>query len=170
MVELKIKGEGAWAQSTNCVANDGEDMSYNIQNSKVERMHDIEKNLNNDFDHVDGLENIEINIGSPTYVNITEDNGREKRKTFRSRDNVTHRMLTHLDCIAKAMEFFENLDDNEHENNERDDANEHSDSDDSKYYLGDAGYPRMKGYLGPCKGERYHLPDYRRAEREKRNI
>jgi hypothetical protein len=34
-----------------------------------------------------------------------------------------------------------------------------------KYYLVDAGYPLMKGYLTPYKGERYHLPDFRRASR-----
>ncbi|KAK3189130.1 hypothetical protein Dsin_028691 [Dipteronia sinensis] len=54
--------EGAWAPSTNFVPNDGEDRSYNEQNSEVDRMHDIEENLNNDFDRVDGLENIEINM------------------------------------------------------------------------------------------------------------
>ena len=64
----------------------------------------MEENLNNDFDRVDGLENIEMNIGSPTYVNTTEDNGRKKRKTFWSRDKVADRMLTHLDRIAKAVE------------------------------------------------------------------
>ncbi|KAH9688209.1 DDE Tnp4 domain-containing protein [Citrus sinensis] len=32
-----------------------------------------------------------------------------------------------------------------------------------KYYLVDAGYPHMTGYLGPYKGERYHLPDFRRG-------
>ncbi|CAN6554545.1 unnamed protein product [Malus baccata var. baccata] len=32
-----------------------------------------------------------------------------------------------------------------------------------KYYLIDAGYPQMRGYLGPCKGERYHHPDFRRG-------
>ena len=31
-----------------------------------------------------------------------------------------------------------------------------------KYYLVDAGYPQIKGYLGPYKGEQYHLPDFRR--------
>ncbi|KAH1097141.1 hypothetical protein J1N35_014062 [Gossypium stocksii] len=31
-----------------------------------------------------------------------------------------------------------------------------------KYYLVDSGYPQMKGYLGPYKGQRYHLPDFRR--------
>ncbi|KAM3266436.1 putative nuclease HARBI1 [Capsicum annuum] len=31
-----------------------------------------------------------------------------------------------------------------------------------KYYLVDLGYPTMIGYLGPYKGERYHLPDFRR--------
>ncbi|XP_057452625.1 uncharacterized protein LOC130744460 [Lotus japonicus] len=30
-----------------------------------------------------------------------------------------------------------------------------------KYYLVDAGYPNMKGYLAPYKGERYHIPDFR---------
>jgi hypothetical protein len=30
-----------------------------------------------------------------------------------------------------------------------------------KYYLVDAGYPNMKGYLSPYKGERYHIPDFR---------
>ncbi|KAH9686249.1 DDE Tnp4 domain-containing protein [Citrus sinensis] len=32
-----------------------------------------------------------------------------------------------------------------------------------KYYLVDAGYPQIKGFLGPYKGERYHLPDFRRG-------
>nr|KJB67001.1 hypothetical protein B456_010G169600 [Gossypium raimondii] len=31
-----------------------------------------------------------------------------------------------------------------------------------KYYLIDSGYPQMKGYLGPYRGQRYHLPDFRR--------
>ncbi|CAN6551344.1 unnamed protein product [Malus baccata var. baccata] len=31
----------------------------------------------------------------------------------------------------------------------------------SKYYLVDAGYPHMNGYIGPYRGERYHLPDFR---------
>ncbi|XP_040367394.1 protein ALP1-like [Rosa chinensis] len=33
-----------------------------------------------------------------------------------------------------------------------------------KYYVVDAGYPQMKGYLGPYKGERYHLPHFRRGD------
>ncbi|KAK2634649.1 hypothetical protein Ddye_029441, partial [Dipteronia dyeriana] len=33
-----------------------------------------------------------------------------------------------------------------------------------KYYLVDAGYPQMKGFLGPYKGERYHLPHFHRGE------
>ena len=32
-----------------------------------------------------------------------------------------------------------------------------------KYYLVDAGYPQIRGYLGPYKGERYHLSDFRRG-------
>jgi hypothetical protein len=32
-----------------------------------------------------------------------------------------------------------------------------------KYYLIDARYPHMKGYMGPYKGERYHLPDFHRG-------
>ncbi|XP_059591724.1 protein ALP1-like [Vitis vinifera] len=36
-----------------------------------------------------------------------------------------------------------------------------------KYYLVDAGYPQMSGYLGPYKGERYHLPDFRRGSSPK---
>ncbi|KAK2648063.1 hypothetical protein Ddye_015552 [Dipteronia dyeriana] len=32
---------------------------------------------------------------------------------------------------------------------------------DDKYYLVDAGYANMKGYLAPYKGERYHLPVFR---------
>ncbi|KAK5836059.1 hypothetical protein PVK06_011806 [Gossypium arboreum] len=32
-----------------------------------------------------------------------------------------------------------------------------------KYYLVDYGYPQMKGYLGPYRGQRYHLPDFRRG-------
>ncbi|ONI29241.1 hypothetical protein PRUPE_1G189200 [Prunus persica] len=41
-----------------------------------------------------------------------------------------------------------------------------------KYYLVDAGYPQIKGYLGPYKGKRYHLPDFRRGSqpREKKEI
>ncbi|RVW31297.1 hypothetical protein CK203_112139 [Vitis vinifera] len=31
-----------------------------------------------------------------------------------------------------------------------------------KYYLVDAGYPQMSGYLGLYKSEHYHLPDFRR--------
>ncbi|XP_021750511.1 uncharacterized protein LOC110716197 [Chenopodium quinoa] len=27
----------------------------------------------------------------------------------------------------------------------------------------DAGYPNMKGFLAPFKGERYHVPDFRRS-------
>jgi hypothetical protein len=34
-----------------------------------------------------------------------------------------------------------------------------------KYYLVDAGYLLIKGYLTPYKGERYHIPDFRRAGR-----
>ena len=33
-----------------------------------------------------------------------------------------------------------------------------------KYYLVDAGYPQMKGFLGPYKGERYHLSHFRKGE------
>ena len=32
----------------------------------------------------------------------------------------------------------------------------------SKYYLVDVGYPNEYDYLGPYKGERYHLEDFRR--------
>ncbi|PPD95711.1 hypothetical protein GOBAR_DD07267 [Gossypium barbadense] len=32
-----------------------------------------------------------------------------------------------------------------------------------KYHLVDSGYPQMKGYLGPYRGQRYHLPDFRRG-------
>ncbi|KAH9744467.1 DDE Tnp4 domain-containing protein [Citrus sinensis] len=32
-----------------------------------------------------------------------------------------------------------------------------------KYYLVDAGYPELCGYLGPYKGERYHLPEFCRG-------
>ncbi|XP_016672600.1 uncharacterized protein [Gossypium hirsutum] len=32
-----------------------------------------------------------------------------------------------------------------------------------KYYLVDFGYPQMKCYLGPYRGQRYHLPDFRRG-------
>ncbi|KAH1047753.1 hypothetical protein J1N35_038537 [Gossypium stocksii] len=32
-----------------------------------------------------------------------------------------------------------------------------------KYYLVDSGYPQMKGYLGPYRGQRYHLPNFRRG-------
>ncbi|XP_061371900.1 uncharacterized protein LOC133314437 [Gastrolobium bilobum] len=30
-----------------------------------------------------------------------------------------------------------------------------------KYYVVDVGYPNMKGYLAPFKGERYHFSDFR---------
>ncbi|CAN6576854.1 unnamed protein product [Malus baccata var. baccata] len=33
-----------------------------------------------------------------------------------------------------------------------------------KYYLVDVGYPQMSGYLGPYKGERYHIPDFCRGK------
>jgi hypothetical protein len=36
-----------------------------------------------------------------------------------------------------------------------------------KYYLVDAGYPHMKGYMGPYKGERYHLLDFRRGSQSR---
>ena len=29
-----------------------------------------------------------------------------------------------------------------------------------KYYLVDASYPKMSGYLGPYKGKHYHLLDF----------
>ena len=32
-----------------------------------------------------------------------------------------------------------------------------------KYYHVDAGYPNRLGYLSPYKGERYHIPDWRRG-------
>ncbi|KAF7839707.1 putative nuclease HARBI1 [Senna tora] len=32
-----------------------------------------------------------------------------------------------------------------------------------KYYLVDSGYPTTTEFLGPYKGDRYHLPDFRRA-------
>ena len=34
-----------------------------------------------------------------------------------------------------------------------------------KYYLVDAEYSLRNGYLKPYKGEKYHLPDFRRAGR-----
>ncbi|KAJ9145635.1 hypothetical protein P3X46_027997 [Hevea brasiliensis] len=34
-----------------------------------------------------------------------------------------------------------------------------------KYYLVDAGYQQMEGYLAPYKGTRYHLPDFQRGGR-----
>lgn len=34
-----------------------------------------------------------------------------------------------------------------------------------KYYLVDAGYPNIPGFLAPYKGHRYHLPDFRRSSR-----
>ncbi|KAK9285347.1 hypothetical protein L1049_024538 [Liquidambar formosana] len=34
---------------------------------------------------------------------------------------------------------------------------------DEKYYLVDAGYPNMKGFLAPYKGERYHLSHFHRG-------
>jgi hypothetical protein len=33
-----------------------------------------------------------------------------------------------------------------------------------KYYLVDAGYPNEYGYLGPYKGEMYHLQEFRCRE------
>ncbi|KAH1083561.1 hypothetical protein J1N35_023322 [Gossypium stocksii] len=38
-----------------------------------------------------------------------------------------------------------------------------------KYYLVDSGYPQMKGYLGPYRGQRYHLPDFRRGRSASEN-
>jgi len=32
-----------------------------------------------------------------------------------------------------------------------------------KYYVVDAGYPNRPGYLAPYKGERYHVPNWRRG-------
>jgi hypothetical protein len=32
-----------------------------------------------------------------------------------------------------------------------------------KYYCVDAGYPNRPGYLAPYKGQRYHVPDWRRG-------
>ncbi|XP_050121150.1 uncharacterized protein LOC126598830 [Malus sylvestris] len=32
-----------------------------------------------------------------------------------------------------------------------------------KYYLVDVGYPHMNGYIGPYRGELYHLPEFRRG-------
>ncbi|MFQ6668567.1 hypothetical protein Gotur_034163 [Gossypium turneri] len=32
-----------------------------------------------------------------------------------------------------------------------------------KYYLVGSRYPQMKGYLGPYRGQRYHLHDFRRG-------
>ncbi|CAN6716358.1 unnamed protein product [Malus baccata var. baccata] len=34
-----------------------------------------------------------------------------------------------------------------------------------KYYLVDAGYPQMSSYLGPYKGERYHIPNFCRGKK-----
>jgi hypothetical protein len=33
-----------------------------------------------------------------------------------------------------------------------------------KYYCVDAGYPNRPGYLAPYKGQRYHIPDWRRGQ------
>ncbi|KAK5833080.1 hypothetical protein PVK06_016892 [Gossypium arboreum] len=35
-----------------------------------------------------------------------------------------------------------------------------------KYYLVDSGYPQMAGFLGPYRGERYHLLDSRRGNHQ----
>ncbi|KAK5794140.1 hypothetical protein PVK06_035347 [Gossypium arboreum] len=35
-----------------------------------------------------------------------------------------------------------------------------------KYYLVDSRYPQMAGFLGPYRGERYHLPDFRRGNHQ----
>ncbi|XP_073133806.1 uncharacterized protein [Henckelia pumila] len=32
-----------------------------------------------------------------------------------------------------------------------------------KYYLVDAGYPNILGFLAPYKGQKYHIPDFQRA-------
>jgi hypothetical protein len=32
-----------------------------------------------------------------------------------------------------------------------------------KYYMVDAGYLKRLGYLAPYKGQRYHVPDWRRG-------
>ncbi|GAV69198.1 hypothetical protein CFOL_v3_12699, partial [Cephalotus follicularis] len=34
---------------------------------------------------------------------------------------------------------------------------------DGKYYLVDSGYPSRKGYIGPYRGGRYHLPEFQRG-------
>ena len=34
-----------------------------------------------------------------------------------------------------------------------------------KYYLLDFGYPTFKGFLGPYKSTRYHLPEFRSSFR-----
>ncbi|XP_062080978.1 uncharacterized protein LOC133785779 [Humulus lupulus] len=34
-----------------------------------------------------------------------------------------------------------------------------------KYYLVDAGYPQITGFLGPYKGQRYHLPQFQRGSK-----
>ncbi|GAV82429.1 Myb_DNA-bind_3 domain-containing protein/DDE_4 domain-containing protein [Cephalotus follicularis] len=38
----------------------------------------------------------------------------------------------------------------------------------SKYYLVDTGYPPKKGYLGPYKEERYHLPEFQSGRQASR--
>lgn len=37
-----------------------------------------------------------------------------------------------------------------------------------KYYLVDARYPHMKGYIGPHRVEQYHLPEFRHGSQPKR--
>ncbi|XP_062088984.1 uncharacterized protein LOC133795548 [Humulus lupulus] len=34
-----------------------------------------------------------------------------------------------------------------------------------KYYLMDAGYPQIKGFIGSYKGQRYHLPQFQRGSK-----
>jgi hypothetical protein len=36
-----------------------------------------------------------------------------------------------------------------------------------KYYLVDAGYPHMKGYMGLYKGQWYHLPNFCRGSQSR---
>jgi hypothetical protein len=39
-----------------------------------------------------------------------------------------------------------------------------------KYYIVDAGYPNHRGYLAPCKGERYHIPEWYRGTKPKTSM
>ncbi|KAL5803538.1 hypothetical protein ACOSQ4_031843 [Xanthoceras sorbifolium] len=99
---LLLQGKELGLHLTNFVPNDGDDRSYHERISKIDRIDVLKDNLNSDFNHIDGLENIEVTLGSPTPVNPTEDNISKKRKIFRAKD-----INDDTSCsIAEAIELL----------------------------------------------------------------